>query len=102
MSASAARELVRFGWDPGDPWASCMSQRFAIARVLSASGEGVPDVWQYRPAPGGDSWPDVDEFPDWEWASSWECGDVCADDLRHFGEVLRRYARLCELAGRSY
>lgn len=103
MTRKAARELVRETWDSGDPWGSCMEHRFAIARVLDVSGEGVPAAWQYVPSPADhEEWPAAEEWVAFSWAEAWERGAICAGDLLRFGEVLRRHARLCELAGRSY
>ena len=84
-----------------NPWGSGISLAFAVCEVLYANGEDIPDEWQYRPGMGqGDTDPE-DYYAVWM-NDVLESGEVTSDDIRHFGNVLIRYTRIMDTAGRSY
>ena len=91
-------ELVRMDDIGYDPWGTAMQHWFGIANVLTVNVYDVPAHWQYRP--GADE--TTEEWPDSEYQWLLDEGYVTADDLRRAGNVLARYARACERAGRSY
>ena len=88
-----------------DPWGTALAWHFAVAAVLDAVGD-VPGAWQYRPSPlAVDDVAEIasgEEEPDALIATWWMSGDVTTEALVYAGNVLARYVRVCERAGKSY
>lgn len=99
----AARQLIALDSGSGDPWGDTMAHWFGIADTLEFFGESIPSDWDYRPGACGPH-PDTirQEWPTCEWADILNSGQLTADDLRHAGNVLCRYARRLNAAGLSY
>lgn len=91
--------LVRMDDYKYDPWGTCMMHGFGIADVLNAYEGETPSEWEYRPAMSG---PDTEEWPASEYADGYEDDSTRAERLEYAGNVLSRYARLLEHAGRNY
>lgn len=84
-----------------DPWGSALRLTFSVCDVLGLNGEPIPHEWGFHPGLGG---PAIEpgDF-DAEWMNEvYETEEVNGDDLRHFGNVLVRYTRIMDTAGRSY
>lgn len=94
------RWLYALQHDGSDPWGSAIGFHFGICDVLTFVEEDVPSAWQFRAGAGSDESPE--EWPAVEILDYLERGLTDADELRHFGSVLSRYTRLCDLAGHSY
>ena len=84
-----------------DPWGEGMMLMFAVCDVLYANGEGVPDEWEFRPGLGGGAI-DPDNYLATWMNETYTTRGVTGDDLVHFGNVLARYTRIMDTAGRSY
>lgn len=95
--------LIRLG---DDPWGDTMGVWFGIAETLYRDYEDIPADWQFRPSPvivqGDPPDDDDDSWPECEIASLYFGGHVTADELRHAGNVLTRYAAQLKLAGLDY
>lgn len=84
-----------------DPWGSGIQLMFAVCDVMFANGVPVPYEWEFKPG-----WGQGDIDPD-DYLAAWmddelEAGNVTGEDLIHFGNVLGRYTRIMDTAGRSY
>lgn len=95
------REVVRAGWDSGDPYGSAMGAWFGISSALHVRGETIPAGWEFRPAPGLHDVGDLEDSDLWYWELL-ETGEATADDLRSAGNALQRYRALLEVHGRTY
>jgi L-ascorbate metabolism protein UlaG (beta-lactamase superfamily) len=91
-----------------DVYGWCMGWWFAIAETLYVTDrDAIPQHWGFRAAPSLDSDPNADETirESYEGDRIMDLGgdgDVTSGDLVYWGNVLGRYARLCDAAGRSY
>src|ERR1044072_682131 len=88
-----------------DPWGWAIGHHFAIAETLYRAGEWIPATWEYRPGMGVEQGEAPDESDDWSAALLYEMFDddeIDGDDLRHAGNVLARYCRLCVAQGLDY
>ena len=83
----------------GDPYGTAMRYWFAIAESLSRAGEDIPDPWEFRPSLLSGISAESLDIVMWDWFSG---GEVTPDDLRFYGNVLRRYVDLCKREGRDY
>ena len=110
-------------WDY-DPWGTATGLHFDIAAVLDMSdveGDVSPEPfarWQYRRAAiavpaietvaaradrfSEDEGADDYSYGTVELAFAYQNGDITQADLIYAGDVLSRYSRLLERAGRSY
>lgn len=93
---------IRLRFDGGDPWGSTMAEAFGIATALYVMGEEVPDHWQFSPGPILNEEIAREQWPDAEWIDALEAGTFTADELRHAGNVLTRYADKLRAAGMDY
>jgi len=98
-----ARSLLTLDSGDGDPWGWALGHHFAIADLLFTFGEDIPEAWQFRPGARAYREADLeDSWPDSEWLDLYRSEMVTADELRHVGNVLARYTRLCVLHGLDY
>lgn len=86
-----------------DPWGTSMAWGFAVAEVLYAAGEEVPDELDYQPSPfvvmsseRPDEWPDAEV---WDLLHN---GEITVSELQTAGRCLHRYIELARAAGRDY
>lgn len=98
----AAKDLLALDSGMGDEWGWCMGHWFGVAETLYVSGESIPSAWAYRAGAGVDVESVEETWPDSEWFALLDAGSVTADDLRHVGNVLTRYALRLERAGLNY
>lgn len=84
-----------------DPWGSALRLTFSLCDVLWENGEWIPGEWEFRPSLGGSFIEDEDRDAV-DMNAAYESGEVTGDELRHFGNVLVRYTRIMDTAGRSY
>lgn len=80
--------------DKGDPWGCAMNAWFLVSGALYERGEDIPGHWFYRPGAGA-----LDDF---DASDIEEISLVASPDLIHAGNVLERYTRCLDHAGRSY
>ena len=86
----------------GDARGTSMALHFSIANALYAADEAIPSDWQYR---HGMSAGDLDPDEDYDAIALTEiveAGRLTWDNVRHIGNVLHRYERVLERAGRDY
>ena len=105
MSKRDAMAIVREDFDNYDKWGSALGHRFGIATVLWVMGEYVPYGWEFSPgmaAIGPDDIREDETYPDIYWLDELESGTISADDMRHAGNVLARYAELLRRADLDY
>ena len=79
-----------------DGWGTAMGWWFSIAGELARRGDGPPDHWEYRPGAMGIPDPEPDSYSD-EVVASYPSAT-----LIEVGNLLERYTRALEHAGRSY
>lgn len=85
-----------------DAWGTTMGFFFATADVLyHETAEEIPSRWQFRHGQGCQG-VDNDSYPDAMILDYLNAGDIEADDLIRFGNVLDRYAGILDAAGKSY
>lgn len=87
--------------DDGDSWGTCMMHWFGIANTIHGYIGETPAEWRYRP---GLFVNDVltDEWPDREYAEAYRDERLSVEQLLYAGNVLERWSRMLDRAGRSY
>ena len=80
--------------DKSDPFACSMNAWFLVAGVLYDRGEDIPQHWQYKPGLG--------PLADFDSYDIEEVQATPTEELIHAGNVLERYTRFLDKAGRSY
>lgn len=95
----------------GDPWGTAMAWAFAIAEVLHAAGEDVPQEMQYSPSPYVQTTAECpEEYPDCQvWDLLNETPGAYIDgfgatieQIQDAGRIIARYLDWCKDAGLSY
>ena len=91
------KDLYREEADSYDLWGSALGAHFDVCEELLRQGEEIPCEWGYSP---GMVTGEVAE----DEASMFRLAivDHDADELRAFGNLLDRYARVLKRAGRDY
>ena len=79
-----------------------MSLHFACADALFAADEAIPWDWQYRPGLGAGTLDPDEDYEAIELTTLVAAGRLTWDNVRHIGNVLHRYERVLERAGRAY
>lgn len=88
-------------FDPYDKWGSALNAQFDIAECLFRYGATIPDDWEFSTGLAAGS--ELAEDASWfamEIDLLMRQGHV--SNIRHAGEVLKRYVALCEREGLSY
>jgi hypothetical protein len=95
-------------YSDGDAWGDTMSAWFSIADVLYVTGEELPNAWKYRQPRSEETVLENMHDPDNGDSLAQDLllgvgdGTVSANDLRHAGNVLDRYASILTAQGRNY
>ena len=81
-----------------DPWGTAWAWQFTVASVLHFKRETpCPTHWEYKPSPMGFDIDPLDNLTGY-----YAIGHATTDALLAFGELLHRFVRACEHAGKSY
>lgn len=91
-----------------DPWGVALNLAFDICEVIDAAEGRTPSRWDYHR--GASQVPSLetlaadegDSYGAQFLAQAVLDGDITTDDLIYAGDVLNRYTRLLDAAGRSY
>ena len=89
MNIENIKDEFRISYDHHDAWGCVMSAFFDIAEALHTRGDDVPMQWQFKPGACIDR--------EASWLHHYE-----SDVLSDFGNILYRWARLLQSAGRDY
>jgi len=87
-------------WDSYDAFGSTMAWWFGCSIALDAAGELVPDTWQF--SSGAHAMNREEDFEACTLTDYVEGGWISWDDVRHFGNVLKRYRENLARTGRDY
>lgn len=92
-----------------DPWGTAMAWAFAVAEVLYAAGEDVPDEMGFSPSPfvqysnrAPEEWPDAEVWHLLNGVPAYWVRAATVADIQFAGRVLARYLAWCRAAGRAY
>lgn len=92
-----------------DPWGVALNLAFDICEVIDAAEGHTPARWDYHR--GASPVPSLESLAFMEGEESWGAsflaqavldGEITTNDLIYAGDVLNRYTRLLDAAGRSY
>ena len=86
----------------GDPWGSSMGAHFSAAHALEHADEDIPHEWGYRDSIACHGFDTDEDYEAIAITAAVQDGRLTWEDVRRIGDVLHRYERLLERAGRSY
>ena len=96
-------DVARDYIDAHDPWGSALNLCFDICETLVRHGVPVPTDWEYSPgAFTGEGELDEDNDSPFCFELDFYMRHGHVSNILHAGEVLSRYVRILELAGKSY
>ena len=105
MARSNLRGTIAMFYGDGDEYGTTVGWHFAIAELLTLLEfhDDIPAAWQFRAAPGLDSatWADDSHENGELWALGQD-GELTAESLTYWGNVLARYATILRAAGNDY
>jgi hypothetical protein len=105
MARTNLRSTITMYFGDEDEYGTTLGWHFAIAELLTLLEfhHDIPAAWQFRAAPGLDSstWAE-DSHENSELWELWQTGEISADALIYWGNVLSRYADVLRAAGLDY